>query len=36
VVSRLRSRGPLREEDYGWLHDTHGLPRDLVTGLLSG
>ena len=31
VVSRLRSRGPLRDEDYGYLHDTHGLPRELVT-----
>jgi hypothetical protein len=37
VVSRLRTRvgGPLRDEDYGWLHETHGLPRDLVSGLLS-
>jgi len=31
VVSRLQSRGPLRDEDYGYLHDTHGLPRELVT-----
>jgi alanyl-tRNA synthetase len=38
VVSRLRTRvgGPLDDEHYGWLHETHGLPRDLVTGLLSG
>jgi len=28
-------RGPLSEEDYRYLHDTHGLPRDLVLGLLS-
>ncbi|WBB67883.1 alanine--tRNA ligase-related protein [Micromonospora sp. WMMD812] len=34
VVSRYRSRGPLSEEDYRYLHDTHGLPRDLVDGLL--
>jgi alanyl-tRNA synthetase len=30
VVSRQRSRGPLTDEDYRYLHDTHGLPRDLV------
>jgi alanyl-tRNA synthetase len=36
VVSRQRSRGPLGEDDYRYLHDTHGLPRDLVVGLLSG
>ena len=35
VLSRLGLVGPLREEDYRFLHDTHGLPRDLVTGLLS-
>ncbi|GIG56874.1 hypothetical protein Lfu02_12460 [Longispora fulva] len=35
IVDRRRSRGPLREEDYRYLHDTHGLPRELVTGLLS-
>ncbi|SCL72136.1 tRNA synthetases class II (A) [Micromonospora citrea] len=35
VVSRRRSRGPLTDEDYRDLHDTHGLPRDLVDGLLS-
>jgi alanyl-tRNA synthetase len=29
-VSRRRSRGPLTDEDYRYLHDTHGLPRDLV------
>ena len=31
---RLRRGGPLREEDYRDLHDTHGLPRDLVESLL--
>ncbi|MFF5290331.1 alanine--tRNA ligase-related protein [Paractinoplanes globisporus] len=35
VVSRRRSRGPLTEDDYRYLHDTHGLPRDLVTDLLD-
>ena len=36
VLSRLGLVGPLGEEDYRFLHDTHGLPRELVTGLLSG
>ncbi|HEU4426094.1 MAG TPA: hypothetical protein VFR67_26455, partial [Pilimelia sp.] len=35
VVSRRLSRGPLSEQDYDDLHDTHGLPRELVLGLLS-
>jgi alanyl-tRNA synthetase len=37
VVSRHRGRsgGPLREDDFRYLHDTHGLPRELVVGLLS-
>jgi alanyl-tRNA synthetase len=35
VVSRQRSRGPLSEDDFRYLHDTHGLPRELVVGLLS-
>jgi len=35
VVSRQRSRGPLSEVDFRYLHDTHGLPRELVVGLLS-
>jgi alanyl-tRNA synthetase len=30
VVIRRRSRGPLTDEDYRDLHDTYGLPRDLV------
>jgi alanyl-tRNA synthetase len=30
VLSRPRFSGPLDEEDYAYLHDTHGLPRDLV------
>ncbi|MEU4778914.1 alanine--tRNA ligase-related protein [Micromonospora sp. NPDC023633] len=36
VVLRRRQRGPLTDEDYRDLHDTHGLPRDLVAGLLAG
>jgi alanyl-tRNA synthetase len=34
IVERLRSRGPLTDDDYRWLHDTHGLPRELVDELL--
>jgi len=34
-VSRRRSRGPLRQQDYRDLHETHGLPPDLVRGLLD-
>ncbi|MET9873730.1 alanine--tRNA ligase-related protein [Actinacidiphila glaucinigra] len=33
VLARPRFRGPLDEEDLHYLHDTHGLPRDLVLGL---
>ncbi|WP_141203171.1 alanine--tRNA ligase-related protein [Streptomyces griseorubiginosus] len=33
LLSGPRYRGPLSEEDYDHLHDTHGLPRDLVSGL---
>ncbi|MFF1720760.1 alanine--tRNA ligase-related protein [Streptomyces sviceus] len=33
LLSGPRYRGPLSEEDYDYLHDTHGLPRDLVDGL---
>ncbi|PTM93878.1 MULTISPECIES: alanine--tRNA ligase-related protein [Streptomyces] len=33
VLSRPRFSGPLSEEDHRYLHDTHGLPRDLVSGL---
>ncbi|MFF4503280.1 alanine--tRNA ligase-related protein [Streptomyces sp. NPDC001401] len=35
VLSRPEFEGPLSEEDYRYLHDTHGLPRDLVAGLLT-
>jgi len=34
-VHRMRGRGPLDEDDFRFLHDTHGLPRDLVDSLLS-
>ncbi|MFE7271616.1 alanine--tRNA ligase-related protein [Streptomyces sp. NPDC057623] len=33
VLDRPRFEGPLTGEDYRYLHDTHGLPRDLVTTL---
>lgn len=33
VLARPRFRGPLTEEDFHYLHDTHGLPRELITGL---
>ncbi|MGQ3551089.1 alanine--tRNA ligase-related protein [Streptomyces rochei] len=36
VLARPRFRGPLGEEDFRYLHDTHGLPRDLVTSLREG
>ncbi|MCA2217432.1 alanine--tRNA ligase-related protein [Jidongwangia harbinensis] len=35
VVLRRRSRSPLTDADYRDLHDTHGLPRDLVDTLLT-
>ncbi|MFD8783417.1 alanine--tRNA ligase-related protein [Kitasatospora sp. NPDC059599] len=36
VLSRPRFRGPLTEDDLHYLHDTHGLPRDLVLDLRTG
>ncbi|MER7722442.1 alanine--tRNA ligase-related protein [Streptomyces sp. NPDC096323] len=36
VLARPRFRGRLTEEDFHYLHDTHGLPRDLITGLRQG
>jgi alanyl-tRNA synthetase len=36
VVERQRSRGPLTDDDYRYLHDTHGLPRELVEELERG
>lgn len=35
LVSRQRSRGPLGDEQYRFLYDTHGLPRELVDDLLD-
>jgi alanyl-tRNA synthetase len=35
VVSRRLSRGPLGERDYQDLHETHGLPKELVQTLLT-
>ncbi|MFM9370864.1 alanine--tRNA ligase-related protein [Streptomyces sp. Da 82-17] len=37
VLARREFRGrPLSEQDYFYLHDTHGLPRELVDGGLLG
>ncbi|MCS0605529.1 alanine--tRNA ligase-related protein [Streptomyces sp. LP11] len=33
VLARPRFRRPLTDEDFHYLHDTHGLPRDLVLSL---
>ncbi|WLW57902.1 alanine--tRNA ligase-related protein [Streptomyces sp. YU58] len=33
LLSRPEYQGPLRDEDFAYLHDTHGLPRELVVGL---
>jgi alanyl-tRNA synthetase len=35
VLSRPEFDRPLSEGDYEYLHDTHGLPRELVVGLLG-
>jgi alanyl-tRNA synthetase len=35
LVRRLYPSGALTEEDYEFLRDTHGLPREVVTGLLG-
>ncbi|WP_232668040.1 alanine--tRNA ligase-related protein [Pseudonocardia sp. TRM90224] len=35
VLSRRRTDEPLTEDDYRYLHDTHGLPRELVIDLRS-
>ncbi|MEU6394559.1 alanine--tRNA ligase-related protein [Streptomyces sp. NPDC046939] len=35
VLARPRFQGPLDEDDLHYLHDTHGLPRDLVLSLRS-
>jgi alanyl-tRNA synthetase len=36
VLSRRRPTGPLTEDDFRYLHETHGLPREFVTEMLSG
>ena len=36
LLLRLYPSGTLTEQDYKFLHDTHGLPRELVTELLDG
>ncbi len=35
VLVRWRVGRPLSEEDYRYLHDTHGLPRELVTVVMN-
>ena len=35
LLRRLFPSGELSDADYGYLHDTHGLPRDLVTDVLA-
>ena len=35
LLSRLYPSGRLTEDDYEFLRDTHGLPRDLVTELVK-
>ena len=36
VLSRRRNSGPLTEEEYRYLHETHGLPREFVPAMLPG
>jgi alanyl-tRNA synthetase len=36
LLVRLYPDGQLSDEDYHYLHDTHGLPREVVVGLLAG
>jgi alanyl-tRNA synthetase len=35
LVERELRRGPLGEPELHYLHDTHGLPRDLVLSLIE-
>jgi alanyl-tRNA synthetase len=35
LLRRLYPSGVLSDADFGYLHDTHGLPRDLVTDVLA-
>jgi alanyl-tRNA synthetase len=34
VLRRRRGTGPLTEEEFRYLHETHGLPREFVTAML--
>jgi alanyl-tRNA synthetase len=34
VLSRRRGSGPLTEEEFRYLHETHGLPREFVPAML--
>ena len=36
ILSRRRGSGPLTEEEFRYLHETHGLPREFVPAMLSG
>jgi alanyl-tRNA synthetase len=36
VLSRRRTSGPLTEEEFRYLHETHGLPREFVPAMLPG
>jgi alanyl-tRNA synthetase len=36
VLSRRRNSGPLTEEEFRYLHETHGLPREFVPAMLPG
>ena len=36
LLARLYPSGSLTEADYRYLHDTHGLPRELVLDVLTG
>jgi alanyl-tRNA synthetase len=35
LLRRLYPAGELTDDDYAYLHDTHGLPRELVTTLVA-
>jgi alanyl-tRNA synthetase len=35
LIERLLRRGPLTDDDLHYLHDTHGIPRDLVEEILG-
>ncbi|WP_327009395.1 alanine--tRNA ligase-related protein [Dactylosporangium sp. NBC_01737] len=35
LIERLLQRGPLTDDDYHYLHDTHGIPRDLVEEVVT-